>query len=152
MADVVRRRRPSSLSRYFPSPFRRFFEDFFDETARETGLPELWSEGRFVPAIDVSEDKDSVTVTAEVPGMAREDLEVTVDNGVLTLRGEKREEEVAEETDYHRIERRYGQFERRMRLPNYVDADKIDATYEDGVLKLEMPKTERAKTRAIEIK
>ncbi len=151
MADIVRRdRRP--LSRYFSTPFRRLFEDFFDTVERESGLPEPWSEGRFVPAIDVSEDEEAVTVTAEVPGMSRDDLEVSVDNGVLTLRGEKKEEEVSEEADYHRVERRYGQFERRMRLPNYVDAEGIDAAYEDGVLKLTMPKTEAARTKQIEIK
>lgn len=124
------------------------FEDF-----GESFLPERWTERRFVPAIDVSEDENELTVTAEVPGMERDDLEVTVDNGVLCLRGEKKEEEeVSEETDYHRVERRYGQFERRMRLPNYVDADRIQATYEDGVLKLTLPKSEAAKAKSVQIK
>ncbi len=123
------------------------FEDF-----GESFLPERWTERRFMPAIDVSEDENELTITAEVPGMDREDLEVTVDNGVLCLRGEKKEEQVSEEADYHRVERRYGEFERRMRLPGYVAADKINATYQDGVLKLTLPKTEAARAKSIQIK
>lgn len=134
-------------------PFRRFFEDFFEGLDREVGgLPELWTEGRFLPAIDVMEDNQAVTLTAEVPGMDRNDLTVTVENGVLTLRGEKKEEVKTDEANYHRIERRYGHFERRIRLPEYVDAAKIDASYKDGVLKLRMPKGEAAKAKAVEIK
>ena len=152
MADIMRRR-PRSLVRGWEWPFRRFFEDLYQNVGEEgLGLPELWSEGRFVPAIDVSEDEGSLTLTAEVPGMKSEDLDVTVDNGVLTLRGEKKEEETKEGAGYHRVERRYGQFERRIRLPNYVDAGKIDASYKDGILRLVMPKVEAAKTRSVQIK
>lgn len=151
MADIVRRR-PRSLDRCFGWPFRRFFEDFFQDFDRDFGLPELWRGDRFVPAIDVREDDEAVTLTAEIPGMAKEDLEVTIDNGVLTLKGEKKEGEVSEEAGYHRVERRYGRFERRIRLPGYVDAEKIEATYKDGLLKLRMPKAEVAKSRSIPIK
>lgn len=131
-------------------PLDRWFEDVF-ETLGEGRLPELWSQGQFVPSIDVVEGSDSLTLTAEVPGMTKDDIEVTVDNGVLALRGEKKEEKTTEEAGYHRVERRYGQFERRIRLPQYVDANKIKATYKDGVLKLTMPKAEAAKTKAIRI-
>jgi HSP20 family protein len=151
MADIMRRR-PRSLGRGWDWPFRRFFEDLYGDSEEGTGLPELWSQGRFVPAIDVAEDDESLTLTAEVPGMKSEDLDVTVDNGVLTLRGEKREEQTKEGGGYHRVERRYGQFERRIRLPNYVDPEKIDASYKDGVLRLVMPKMEAAKTKSIQIK
>ncbi len=150
MAEIVRRR-PRWLGRTTGWPFQRLFEEMFEDFG-ESFLPERWTERRFVPAIDVSEDENELTITAELPGMDREDLEVTVDNGVLCLRGEKKEEEVSEEADYHRVERRYGQFERRMRLPGYVNADKIQATYEHGVLKLTLPKTEAAKARSIQIK
>jgi HSP20 family protein len=125
----------------------------FEDWDRESLLPDLRQGGRFVPAIDVTEDENSVALTAEIPGMEKDDLDVTVDNGVLTLRGEKKEEEeVSEETGFHRVERRYGQFERRIRLPDYVDTDRIDASYQNGVLKLTMPKTEAAKARSIQIK
>ncbi len=150
MADIIRRR-PRALTRTYGWPFRRLFEDLFEGWEGERGLPELWAEGRVVPAIDVTEDADGLTLTAEIPGMTKEDLEVTVDNGVLTLKGEKREEETTEGADYHRVERRYGHFERRIRLPEYVDTEKIHATYQDGVLKLHMPKGEAAKARSIQI-
>ncbi len=148
MADMVRRR-GAPLARWLDVPFRRLFEDFLEG---EAGLPELWAEGRFVPAIDVTEDEDQVKLTAEVPGMGKEDLDVSIDNGVLTLRGEKKEEETTEEKNYHRVERRYGHFERRIRLPQYVDAEGIEAEYADGVLKLTMPKTEAAKAKQIQIR
>jgi HSP20 family protein len=152
MADLIRRR-PSILGAELSWPFRRLFEDWFqggDWQGRS--LPELWSEGRFVPAIDVSEDEDGVTLAAEVPGMQSDDLDVTVDNGVLTLKGEKKEEKTADEANFHRVERRYGHFERRIRLPDYVDTEKIDASYKDGVLTLRLPKAEMARAKTIEIK
>ena len=152
MADLIRRR-PLVMSRELGWPFRRLFEDVFQGAEREwNGLPELWAEGKFVPAIDVKEDEDALTLSAEIPGMSSEDLDVTVDQGVLTLRGEKKEETSTEEANYHRVERRYGHFERRIRLPEYVDAAKIEASYKDGILKLRMPKTEVAKAKTIEIK
>jgi len=151
MADIVKRR-PGALSAYFGWPFQRLFEEMFEDWDRESPLPDLRRGARFVPAIDVTEDENSVTLTAEIPGMEREDLDVTVDDGVLTLKGEKRDEQVSDETGFHRVERRYGQFERRIRLPEYVDAEKIEATYKDGVLKLTMPKSEAAKAKSIEIR
>ena len=152
MANALRRR-PSSTARWLDWPFRRLFEDLYQGVEDEADRwPHLWGEGRFVPAVDVFEDQDQVVLTAEVPGMAREDLDVSVDNGVLTIRGEKKEGSKAEQAGYHRIESRYGRFERRVRLPDYVDAEKIQATYKDGVLKLEMPKAEAAKARSIQIK
>ncbi len=151
MADLVRRdRRP--LTSYLGLPFRTLFEDIFDEVDRGWGAGEVGRQGAFVPAIDIAEDEAAVTVTAEVPGMSKGDLEVRVDNGVLVLTGEKKEEHTREGAGYHRIERRYGQFERRIRLPDYVDAEKIGAAYENGVLKLTMPKAEAAKARSIQIK
>jgi len=146
-------RRPLSVGRWLDWPFRRLFEDLYQGVEDEAGrLPQLWGEGRFVPAVDVSEDENRVVLTAEVPGISADDLDVSVDNGVLTIRGEKKEESESEKAGYHRIERCYGRFERRVRLPDYVDAEKIQATYKDGVLKLEMPKAEAAKARSIQIK
>ena len=152
MADIVRRM-PTLLRRHFDWPFHRLFEDCFPTFADErASLPELRAEGQFALAIDVSEDENAVTLTAEVPGIGKEDLEVTLDNGVLTLRGEKKEQETTEGVNYHRVERRYGHFERRMRLPEYVDPEKVEATCNDGVLKLRIPKAEAAKAKAIQIK
>ncbi len=151
MADIIRRK-PGPLSRLYGWRFPRLFEDLFEGWEGETGLPELWAEGRFTPAIDVAEDADGLILTAEIPGMTKEDLDVTVDDGVLTLKGEKKEEEATEGAGYHRVERRYGHFERRIRLPEYVDTEKIEAEYKGGVLRLRMPKGEAAKTKMIQIK
>ena len=152
MADIERRNRRSP--RRWRSPFTRFFEDFM--TDLESEMPEAadWlGRSRFVPAMDVSETEDEVTVTAELQGVTKDDLDITVHQGVLTIRGEKKHEEEEEgEKGYHRLERRYGRFEKSVSLPDYVDEDNIDATYTDGVLKVTMPKTERARPRTVEIK
>ncbi|MHC4480426.1 MAG: Hsp20/alpha crystallin family protein [Planctomycetota bacterium] len=151
MADLIHRG-PRHLTRRWGWPFNRFFDDLFEGFAEEpTRLPELWNEREFVPAIDVGEDDEALTVTVEAPGMSRDDLEVTVLDGVLVLRGEKKEEETSEGTGYHRVERRYGHFERRIRLPQYVDSENVEASYRDGVLRLRLPKREAARARTIQI-
>ena len=145
MADIVRRR-PSLLRSHFDWPFHRLFGDCFPTFADER------AGGQFALAIDVSEDENAVTLTAEVPGIGKEDLEVTLDNGVLTLRGEKKGEETTEGVNYHRVERRYGHFERRMRLPEYVDPEKVEAIMKDGVLRITLNKRGQAKLKRIEVK
>jgi len=151
MADIIRRT-PRALRRW-DWPFGRMFEDLFEGLENEFGRwPVHLTERRFLPAIDVTEDDSAVTVTAEVAGMAKDDLEVTVEGDVLILKGEKKEEETKEGVDFHRVERRYGQFERRMRLPEYVNAEKIEASCKDGVLKLRLPKEKAAKAKPIQIK
>lgn len=131
-------------------PFMRLFEDFFGTP--ESGSPELWTEGRFVPALDVTEDEQALTLTAELPGVNKDDLDVCIEDGVLTLRGEKKEEQKSEGTGWHRVERRYGRFERRIRMPEYVDTDKARAEHKDGVLTLTVPKVQKARPKSIEIK
>jgi HSP20 family protein len=155
MGKLERRRpeRERGLSRRWRSPFTRFFEDFLSDM--ESEFPEVtgWTgRGRFTPALDVEETEDNITVSAEVPGMDKNDIEITVTNGVLTLRGEKREETEEGEGQYHRVERRYGRFERAIPLPDYADQENIDATYHNGVLTLDIPKTEKAKPKQIEVK
>lgn len=150
---LITRRTPGMLRRRDRWPFGRLFEDMlegFDEDFQR--LPQWWGDGRFVPHIDVSEDEESVMLTAELPGMTKDDLEVTIEDGMLIMRGEKREEEVKEGATWRRTERHYGHFERRVRVPEHVDTEKIEATYKDGVLKLRMPKTEVVKPKEIPIK
>jgi HSP20 family protein len=124
-------------------------EGFGDEFGR---LPDWWGDGRLMPPIDMAEDEGSVTLTAELPGISRENLEVTIEDGVLTVQGEKKEEETAEGASYRRVERRFGQFERRIRLPEHIDAEKVEASYKDGILRVRMPKTKATKPKAIPIK
>ena len=105
----------------------------------------------FVPALDVSETQDAFLVEAAVPGLKPEDLEITVENSVRTIKGETRQENTAKERDFHRIERRFGSFQRTIGLPKSVQADAIKANLEHGVLKLEIPKAEEIKPRKISV-
>ena len=105
----------------------------------------------FVPALDLSETKDAYLVEAAVPGLKPEDLEITVENNVLTIKGETRQEAETKDRSYHRVERRFGSFQRAITLPNTVKADAIKASLEQGVLKLEIPKAEEVKPRKISV-
>lgn len=106
----------------------------------------------WAPVCDVFEDKDSVKIVAEIPGVKPEDVRISIENQVLTIRGEKKQ--AAEETTerVHRYERSYGLFERSFALPNLVDADKIEAKYDNGILTITLPKAERARPREISVK
>ncbi|MBW2020913.1 MAG: Hsp20/alpha crystallin family protein [Deltaproteobacteria bacterium] len=138
-------RRTESLIRPERDFFDRFFEDF--------GLPSLFPEEReWVPAFDVSETDKELIVRAELPGMDKKDINITLSDGILTIKGDKKHEKKEENENYHCIERHYGAFSRTMRLPCEVKADKVDATYKDGVLRITLPKSETAKPKKIEIK
>jgi HSP20 family protein len=106
----------------------------------------------WLPSVDVFEDKESLKLVAELPGLKPEDVKITLENSTLTLRGEKKQ--VAEEKTerVHRYERSYGSFERSFSLPNTVDADKVAASFENGVLTITLPKAEKAKPREIAVK
>ena len=105
----------------------------------------------WLPSVDVFEDKESLKIVAELPGLKPEDVKITLENSTLTLRGEKKQ--VAEEKTerVHRYERSYGSFERSFSLPNTVDADKVAASFENGVLTITLPKAEKAKPREIAV-
>lgn len=105
----------------------------------------------FVPAIDVAEDNETMTISAELPGLKREDVKIKVREGVLTLSGEKKFSEEKKNDNYYRVERSYGSFVRSFTLPNTVDAEKISASMADGVLKLSIPKKPEAKEREIDV-
>jgi len=156
MADVERRNRSPerrrSAGRRGLSPVSRLFEDFLSDVGEMPELAGPFGRGRFAPPIDISEDEESIKIEAELPGMSKDDVEITVDRGVLTLRGEKEHEEETEGRDYRRVERSYGRFERSVRLPNYADAQNADATFSDGVLHVQVPKKETAQARRLEVK
>jgi HSP20 family protein len=107
-------------------------------------------EGWF-PAVDVYEDKDSLQVRAELPGMKKEDIEISLHEGFLTLSGERKGQEKQDGTETYRSERWFGRFHRTISLPCSVEADKIKATYTDGVLTVSLPKAEEAKPKQIPI-
>ena len=125
----------------------RLFDDIFGQ--RPTRVQ--WTDGVWNPSVDVTEDKDSVVVKAEMPGLNKDDVKISVQDSILTLKGEKKQEKEEKETDYHRIERSYGSFCRSFQLPTTVKADKIKANYKDGVLSIILPKTEEVKPKEIPI-
>jgi len=116
--------------------------------SREGGAPDA---GRFVPAVDIYEDDDKTELHVEVPGMDKEAIDVKVDNNILTIRGERKFDSEEKKGSYHRLERSYGMFERSFSLPDYVDADNIKGSYDQGVLVLSLPKLPKAQPKQIDI-
>jgi HSP20 family protein len=105
----------------------------------------------WAPALDVHEDKDSFSVRVELPGMKREDIEVSLHDGALVISGERKEEKITEGTEVHRQERFYGKFSRALTLPAAVAGEKVKAQYKDGILTVTLPKAEEAKPKAITV-
>lgn len=128
----------NEIDRLFGAPLAEF--------ARTSRLLSGWT-----PALDVHEDKDNFVVKVEVPGMKKEDIEVTVDDGALSISGERKSEEKLADAEVYRSERFFGRFQRTISLPASVAADKIQAQYKDGVLTVTLPKTEEAKPKQINV-
>jgi HSP20 family protein len=106
----------------------------------------------WMPTVDISETDGEYLIKAELPEVKKEDVKVTVENGVLTLQGERRQEKEEKGKRYHRVERSYGSFVRSFSLPESVDEGAVKAEYKDGVLNLHLPKTEKVKPKAIDVK
>ncbi|MBW2056644.1 MAG: Hsp20/alpha crystallin family protein [Deltaproteobacteria bacterium] len=106
----------------------------------------------WAPSLDVSETKDNIVVKGEVPGIDPKDIDISIANGVLTIKGEKKQEQEEKDENYHMIERRYGSFSRSIRLPHDIQNDKVKASYKNGVLKITLPKSEEAKRKEVKIK
>jgi HSP20 family protein len=115
------------------------------------GGGEVTGRGSWSPFLDVYETPDSFVVKVDLPGMSSDDVEVTLDQNLLTIRGERKSEEEVKEENFHRIERRYGSFERTVSLPAQVNPDGIQANFTDGVLEVIVPKSEQAKPHKIKI-
>ncbi len=144
MFDLVRRRTGSGLDRVqwgLDGMLDRFFE----------GWPSVFSEEPLWPSVDVSESKKKFTVTAELPGLEAKDVDVSIENGVLTIKGEKRREHEEKDENYHRIERSYGRFSRSFKLDG-IDEEKIKAKFKNGVLTLTLPKRKESVGKQIEVK
>jgi len=125
----------------------RVFDEFFGRGWLAPTFEEGW-----IPAINVSETRDAVEVTAEVPGIDPKDIDIALTGDTLTIKGEKREEEKTEEKNFTRVERRYGGFRRVVSLPSSVDPAKVKATCKDGVLRISLEKKEETKAKPVEIK
>ena len=106
----------------------------------------------WAPALDISERKDAYLVTVELPGLKSEDLDITMEDGLLTIQGERQFTQESSEQQFHRVERRYGAFRRSITLPAHVTAEGIQASFEDGVLQILVPKAEEAKPKRIQVR
>ena len=123
----------------------RFFEDWH--------VPSIFGEPReWVPAFDIYENDKNYVLKAEIPGINSKELDVTLTDGLLTVKGEKRKESEERGETYHRIERRYGAFERSFHVPDSIQADRVGAEYRDGILTLTLPKVERRRVKKIDVK
>ena len=123
----------------------------FNEQFANIGSEESLAVGSFVPAVDVYEDEHAIQLKFEVPGLDEKDIDIRLENSVLTVKGERKFEKETKEENYRRVERRYGTFTRSFTLPNTVSSEKIQAAYEKGVLTISLPKTEAAKPKQIKI-
>jgi len=138
-------------------PFREFstLQDRMNRLFRESygpeGREESLTTSTFAPPVDVYEDEHNVTLKIEVPGIDEKDIDVRVENNVLTVHGERKFEKEEKEENFRRVERQYGSFTRTFTLPTTVDAEKVSANYEKGILKITLPKKAEAKPKQIKV-
>jgi HSP20 family protein len=122
------------------------------QTLRKNGDKELMTVAEWAPAVDITEDDKEYLVTAELPQVRKENVKVTVENGILSISGERKFEKEEKGKKYHRIERSFGSFLRSFDLPDDADASKVDAKFSDGILNVHVAKSESAQPKQIEIK
>ena len=127
-------------------PIARLFESFFGKQPTEEVAGRGW-----VPPVDIQETEDAYRLLAELPGLTRDDIEITLENNVLRLSGERKFEKDVQKESYQRIERTYGSFARSFALPHQVNGDGVQAAFENGVLTITVPKADQAKPRKIAI-
>lgn len=143
---LIKSNEPTRSVATFPRTFSDMLDRFFDEAVK-TGA------GNFVPTVDVKENENSYEVEATVPGVKKDDINVEVDGQTLHISGEKQNKEEDNDKTYHRVESEYGYFHRSFTLPDNAKLDDIEANYEDGVLRLTIPKDEeKTETKKIEVK
>ncbi len=135
---------PFRQFRSLQSEINRLFDrDIDDSTGQMTAWP---------MRVDIREDENQIVIKADVPGMEQKDINVNVDNGQLTISGERKFDDEERKESYHRVERAYGRFSRSFQLPNTTDTGKISAVYKNGVLEVTLPKLEEAKPRSIQVR
>ncbi len=128
----------------------RLFEEMMGRGLRRSAEDRALR-GAWAPAVNIAEDSDAIRITADLPGLKPEDVELTVDNGMLTMRGERRMAEQREGETWHRVERVYGAFERTFTLPSTVDVNGIEASFANGEMTVRLPKREESKPRSVKI-
>ena len=129
----------------------RLFDDLWRGNGEPSRLPEAWGFEAVSPRVDETEDDKAFHIRVELPGMDKEDVDVALAEGLLTIRGEKKQEEEEKGKDFYRKERSFGTFRRTLPIPGEVDESKIDATFKKGVLCIDLPKTEEAQKKVTHI-
>lgn len=141
---------PGTGLRTFSQEMDRLFDEMAGRGLRARG--EAPMRGAWAPPVNIVERDDAIEITAELPGMRAEDVEVTVEDGILAIKGERTWEQAKEGETFHRVERAYGVFERSFTLPTSVDPSKIDARFKNGEMILSLPKREESKPRSVKVK
>lgn len=149
MSNELTRHRPFRNALGLQDEINELFRDFFRGWDAEGTEKRM---GTWVPAVDIDENENEYVVHADLPGIPKKDINVSVDNGMLTLSGERKEEHKEGKGANRRVERYYGSFTRSFTLPGSVDTEKVKAAYKDGVLSVTLPKREEAKPKQISVK
>lgn len=129
--------------------FDKMLDTFFRGGIQDDGtlFPSVWT-----PAVDIAEHENDYVVKVELPGVSKDDVKITMQENILTIHGEKRQEKETKDSNFHRVERSYGSFQRSFTLPTTVKSEKIEASYNDGILAVTLPKAEESKPKQIEVK
>lgn len=147
----IKKREASDPIDAFQRDMNRWFDEFFNPDFGLSRLSDESSWSGFVPSVDVSETDDEITVSADLPGLEKENIELQIQDNVLTIRGEREHHEETKERNVYRSERSYGTFHRSVRLPAEVDANKADAKYKNGVLTVKLPKPATSRQKKIRV-
>jgi len=138
---------PHSVSNVWNTGIDRWFDNILNSDLRLSD-----EVSNVYPVVNVEETENEYLISAELPGMEKKDIHISLENNLLSISGEKKSESKTEDKNYHRFERSYGKFYRSFELPHSIDREKIDANYKNGVLNLSLPKAEEAKPKQIEVK
>ena len=133
----------------FDTEINTIFDKFMRGGTADDGSFDV---SHWMPAVDVGEYENEYQVKVEIPGVNKDDVKITMRENILTIHGEKKQEKESKDFNYHRVERSYGSFQRSFTLPTSVKHDKIEASYNDGILTIALPKAEEAKPKQIEVK
>ncbi|MFN7947626.1 MAG: Hsp20/alpha crystallin family protein [Blastocatellia bacterium] len=146
--SLILRRDPFNELRSLQEDFNRTFGTAFPRLFGEEGL----TSGKWMPSVDIREGENEIVLEADLPGLKPGDFELSVENRVLALKGERKFEKQSDTDNYHRVERSYGSFTRTFTLPSTVNVDAVSADFRDGVLRVVLPKKEEVKARQIQVK
>ena len=148
---LARRRQQRDPFYALQSRTNHLFDDFFDGFGLEPFSRLATLQDSFVPSVNVTEDEKEIVVSTELPGIDQKDVELSLDDGILTIKGQKKQQQENKDENCYRMERSYGSFERRIGLPSEVDRDKSTADFKKGVLTIHLPKIEQEKLKAKKI-